>query len=142
MQAQFFGRSERPLFGVRHGAQGAARDTAVLICPSWGLEALRSQRGLRQLAQALAAQGYEVLRFDYSGTGDSHGDGRQARLEYWLQDLDTAARELRDSSGRDRLCIVGMRIGGYRRRGPAQKRHARRCTGGVRRPLARAGVYR
>lgn len=111
MLAQFFGPDDRPLFGIRHEAVGSVRDTAVLICPSWGLETLRSHRGIRQFCNLLAGTGYEVLRFDYSGTGDSQGDGLESRLEHWLADIATAAAELRESSGCRQLCLFGHRLG-------------------------------
>lgn len=125
MQAQFFGESARPLFGLRHEAMGQARRTAVLICPSFGLEALRTHRGLKQLATALAARGFEVLRFDYSGTGDSAGEGQDSRLEHWLQDIATAAQELRDSSGRERISLFGLRLGALLAAEAVQKRLVR-----------------
>lgn len=111
MQALHFGDPQRLLFGYHHAATSPVRQTAVLICHSWGLEYMRSYRGLRVLAQRFAAAGYETLRFDYSGTGDSQGHGLDARLEHWLADIATAARELRDISGRQEVAVVGLRLG-------------------------------
>lgn len=112
MEAFYFGSSQRPLFGLRHAPFGAARQTAVLVCSPWGPEYMRSYRGLRMLATRLAAAGYETLRFDYSGTGDSEGMALDARLEHWLDDISTAAAELRDLSGRQRIALLGVRAGG------------------------------
>ena len=117
MRAEFFGPASRRLLGIRHEPTGAARETALLICPSWGLEAMRTQRGLRQLGSALAAEGFEVLRFDYSGTGDSFGDARELGLADWLADIATAARELRESSGRKHLCLIGALLAAEAQRG-------------------------
>lgn len=111
MEPFYFGRSQRPLFGQRHAPTGAARQTAVLICPSWGPEYMRCYRGLRTLATRLAATGFETLRFDYSGTGDSEGMALDSRLEHWLEDLATAAAELRALSGCQRLAVLGLRFG-------------------------------
>ena len=76
----YFGSASQPLFGMLHRPQGALRQTGIVLCPSWGTEALRSYRGLRQLAQVLSQSGFPVLRFDYSGTatfdlqpGDTYG---------------------------------------------------------------------
>lgn len=112
MEAFYFGSSQRPLLGLRHAPSGAARQTAVLICASWGPEYMRAYRGLRMLATRLAAAGYETLRFDYSGTGDSEGMALDARLEHWLEDIATAAAELRDLSGCSRVALLGLRAGG------------------------------
>jgi len=111
MQALQFGSKQRLLFGFHHAAQGAARQTAVLICNTWGLEYMRSYRGVRVLAQKLAAAGFETLRFDYSGTGDSQGHSLDARLEHWLEDLVLAARELRELSGKQDIVVIGLRLG-------------------------------
>lgn len=112
MQAIHFGNSQRQLFGCHHPAStGQTRRTAVLICGSWGLEYMRSYRGLKILAQRLAGAGYDSLRFDYSGTGDSAGHGLDARLEHWLEDILAARRELLDLSGADEIAVVGLRVG-------------------------------
>lgn len=112
MQAIHFGDPKRPLFGCHHPAVGGqARRTAVLVCGSWGLEYMRSYRGLRLLAQRLSGAGFDTLRFDYSGTGDSSGHGLDARLEHWLQDILTARQELLDLSGADDIAVVGLRFG-------------------------------
>jgi len=107
----YFGPAAQPLFGMLHRPQGAARRTGIVLCPSWGTEGLRSYRGLRQLAQTLSQSGFPVLRFDYTGTGDSGGDGRHARLAQWLDDLREAAALLRTETGVSGLCLTGLRFG-------------------------------
>ena len=109
MEPIHFGPRGR-LFGLRSEAQGAPRRTAILICHSWGAEYMRSYRALHLLAQQLAARGFETLRFDYSGTGDS-ADGDGITLERWIEDIRCAARELIDLSGADQLCVLGLRLG-------------------------------
>ena len=111
MEPLHFGDTRKPLFGMRHRAESGTRRTAVLICPAWGMEYMRSYRGLRLLAQRLAQNGYETLRFDYSGTGDSEGQSLDARLEHWLADINTAAQELRDLTGSEQIAVVGLRLG-------------------------------
>lgn len=111
MEPLHFGPAARRLFGVRHLASGTPRQTAILICPPWGMEYVQSYRALRQLANLLAQNGYETLRFDYSCTGDSAGDEQQARLQDWIQDIVTAARELKELSGALRVCVIGVRLG-------------------------------
>lgn len=107
----FFGPATRPLFGMLHRPAGHTRQTGVLVCPSWGMEFQRAYRGLRQLADLLAGHGFSVLRFDYSGTGDSAGDGREADVERWLDDIATAAQALREQTGASQLCLLGLRFG-------------------------------
>jgi uncharacterized protein len=110
MEPLYFGPRGR-LFGLRSEAAGKARQTAVLICHSWGVEYMRSYRALYLLAQQLADRGFETLRFDYSGTGDSADAADGITLDQWIEDIRCAARELRELSGADRICLVGLRLG-------------------------------
>lgn len=106
-----FGDGNKLLFGMHHRPTGAARRSAVLLCPSWGMEYMRAYRGQRLLALRLAEAGFETLRFDYSGTGDSEGAALDARLDHWLADISTAAQELRDLSGCDQIAVFSLRFG-------------------------------
>lgn len=112
MQLYYFGTSEKPLFGVHHPAQGKSnRRECVVLCPPIGTELLRSYRAFRQLATNLSKQGYDVIRFDYYGTGDSSGDCLEGSLEQWRADIKTAIEELKDASGADSVSLVGLRLG-------------------------------
>lgn len=113
MSAFYFGSSDRPLFGVYHPpAERPVRRAGVLICNALGREYLRTHRTLRQLAIRLTEAGYHVLRFDYSGTGDSAGRGGDATLRRWEEDADLAADELEAIGGVRRIRVVGVRLGG------------------------------
>ena len=99
------------LFGVRYLPVGKRIDHAVLICPAYGHEYARAHRNLQQLAIQLAQAGCDVLRFDYSATGNSTGDCEEASLSNWRKDIAAAAQFLRDKSRTFRLSIVGVRLG-------------------------------
>jgi alpha/beta superfamily hydrolase len=105
-----FSDGKAPLFGVLHEPWDTPR-WAVVICPSWGMEYMRGYPGLRELAQLLARSGFAAFTFDYFATGDSAGDGCQATCERWLTDIGDAADEVRDASGAERVCILGLRLG-------------------------------
>lgn len=112
METLFFGRSDRQLLGVFHPAEGmGVRDHAVVLCYPAPQEMLRVHWSFRRLAAALAREGVAVLRFDYSGTGDSAGEAEAATLSAWCEDVVTAARELADLSGAPRVSLVGFRLG-------------------------------
>lgn len=112
MSAFYFGTSERPLFGFYHQAgQRPVRRAGVVLCNPQGKAYLRTHRTLKQLAGRLADAGHHVLRFDYSGTGDSAGSGDEATLERWTRDVATAADELRAMAAVDRVSLVGVRLG-------------------------------
>jgi len=110
MSAFYFGSPQRQLFGYLHTPQGSATG-GVLLCPPWGAEYQYAHRALHFLAKRLSGRGFVVLRFDYSGTGDSWGDSTDADLSQWVDDTTLAAGELRAASGLDRLDLVGLRVG-------------------------------
>ncbi|OAF13595.1 hypothetical protein AYJ54_43485 [Bradyrhizobium centrolobii] len=66
---------------------------------------------MRILSKRLCAIGFDTLRFDYFGAGDSGGETVDAELDGWKDDISTALRELKEMSGRSRVVIVGMRLG-------------------------------
>lgn len=106
-----FGRADRRLFGIFHGAAGVPGPTAVVLCNAFGQEAIRSHRALRVLAERLARAGHPVLRFDYYGTGDSMGDDNDGELDGWVLDLMAADAELRARCGASHTVWLGMRLG-------------------------------
>jgi pimeloyl-ACP methyl ester carboxylesterase len=108
-----FGAANRPLFGFYHPPAGPDfRPMGVLLCNPLGDEMTRAHRTFRHLAEALAAAGFPVLRFDFDGTGDSAGDERDpARVATWRGDVGRAAAELRARSGRQSLALVGLKLG-------------------------------
>jgi len=65
----------------------------------------------RRLSGLLAREGFHVLRFDWSGTGDSWGHTSEGTVPIWLDDLAAAARELKDVTGASAISLVGRRFG-------------------------------
>ncbi|MGA7122402.1 MAG: alpha/beta hydrolase [Polyangiaceae bacterium] len=112
MKPAYFGSSSRPLFGV-HGPPQAAkgRPSAVLLCYPGVQEYNMAHWAFRRLAGSLSREGFHVLRFDWSGTGDSWGETVDGTIENWLEDVALAAQELRDASATIKVSIVGMRLG-------------------------------
>jgi amino acid adenylation domain-containing protein len=110
--AFFFGPSEEPLFGIHSApAGGEPRSTAVVLCPPIGWEYMRTHWAVRKLARMLVRTGYHVLRFDYFGTGDSAGSTRDGSVRRWIDDVATAAEELRIVAGVAGISAVGIRHG-------------------------------
>ncbi|MDH4054676.1 MAG: hypothetical protein OEV58_04740 [Gammaproteobacteria bacterium] len=110
MQEAFFFESDRqPIFGVYHPALGADSGVLTVICPPLFSELNRTYAALRSLALALVQKGHHVLRFDYSGSGDSYGELSEATLSDWINEIDLAINEGRDLSGCRRVRIVGVR---------------------------------
>lgn len=84
----------------------------MLLCNPFGEEAARAHRIYRVLATQLERAGFAALRFDYSGTGDSAGDGADATVDGWLDDVVAAADDLRARSGVRKLVGFGLGLGG------------------------------
>ena len=96
-------------FGWYHAGGG---DCGVVLCAALGHEDLCTHKSFRLMADALAAQGYPALRFDYAGTGDSLGSDRDPeRLEAWITSIETAVAWLRANAQVDKIVLVGLRFG-------------------------------
>lgn len=108
----FFGPAGSRLFGLFDPPpKGSRAPTAALICPPAGQEYVRAHRSLVQLGLRLSRRGIPVLRFDYSGSGDSAGDLEDGSISQWVDDVGHALDEARRLSGCDRVRIVGLRLG-------------------------------
>jgi len=106
-----FGAGDRQLLGMFHPAQperGSA--CSVLICPAFGQESIRTHRLFKVLAERLAREGANVLRFDYFGTGDSPGNDDQIDIDRWIADIHCAQDELNKRCDA-RIVWVGARLG-------------------------------
>jgi alpha/beta superfamily hydrolase len=103
---------ERRLFGSyvpQAGGEGAS--SVAVLCYPFGQEYIRAHKAFRQLAVLLSRTGVPVLRFDYSGTGDSEGVGTEASVDEWLDDVNEAIGEARRRSGVDQVRLGGLRLG-------------------------------
>jgi len=99
-------------FGWLHRAAGPGRRVGVVLCRPLGYEALCTYQTYAALAETLARSGFDVLRFDYEGTGDSAGsDAHPDRVAAWVASIVAAARELRRLAGVDALSLFGVRMG-------------------------------
>lgn len=78
----------------------------------FGEEKLWSHRVFVVFARTLAARGIPVLRFDYTGAGDSEGDTAQAGVDTYLDDLGAAVSMLGERvKDVKRVGLVGLRFG-------------------------------
>ena len=106
----FYFGNEGELFGILDSPEaGASERGAIVMCQPIGHEYVWAHRAFRQLSARLAALGYTVLRFDYFGCGDSLGEGDEADLQRWIEDVRTAIRYMSARHGQP--CVVGLRLG-------------------------------
>jgi pimeloyl-ACP methyl ester carboxylesterase len=108
-----FGPRGRQLLGIHHApVVGEAVGAGVVLCNPLGYEAMCVHRTYRHLARRLAAAGFDVLRFDYHGTGDSAGRSDEPdRVRAWLDSVRAAVDELRALSGVKSVDLFGVRLG-------------------------------
>jgi pimeloyl-ACP methyl ester carboxylesterase len=112
MNPFYFGSSNEPIYGVYHPPKSSsARDEGVVLCYPFGQEYMRAHRAFRQLSMLLANKGYHVLRFDYRGTGDSSLALSEATIEKWMQDVESAVEELRETAAVSKINVVALRLG-------------------------------
>jgi hypothetical protein len=109
--ALWLGSPDRPLFAWLDMPDDGLVHGAAVICPSMGLEAAYSTRGLRHLAHRLVDAGWAALRIDYAATGDSAGAWTDPHLvAEWLAGVREAIEYVRDL-GVTRTAVVGLRLG-------------------------------
>ncbi|GEM_PF-1369943 len=97
-------------------ASAAAPDSApvgIVFCHSFGEEKMSSHAISVKTARCLCEQGAAVLRFDFSGTGDSEGELDETTLDDWREDLALAVAELRRLSGATKIGLWGLRLGAH-----------------------------
>ncbi len=109
--ATWFGPAEAPLLGFVHvPTSGIARE-AVVLCSPIGKEHIDTYRGMRLLADELAARGIVAFRFDYEGVGDSSGnEDAPDAMDRWRSSIVSAVDFVRQC-GAQSVSIVGLRLG-------------------------------
>lgn len=96
------------LYVVHHGAAATPPRATVVLAGPMTLERSHAYLTWVRLARCLAANGYDVLRFDYRGVGESTGAFRAQTFTAWRDDL-VAVVDL--ARGRGRVVVLGLRLG-------------------------------
>ncbi|MFU8831973.1 MAG: alpha/beta hydrolase family protein [Wenzhouxiangella sp.] len=105
---QFSNRSGIRLAGNLERPSGSVRATALFAhCFTCG----RDLRAAREITKALSDVGIAVLRFDFTGLGESEGDFADTNFSSNLDDLEDAALWLADEIEPTQL-LIGHSLGG------------------------------
>lgn len=107
----FPGSGNRNLLGFLHYADSPKSSTGIVYCHPFAEEKNMSHSVMVKAARKFATAGIPVLRFDFSGCGDSEGDLHFFVVEDWLQDLDSAIDALRKETGISKCLLWGLRLG-------------------------------
>ena len=108
----FISSGDRQIFTCYHTPKGLlVRDRAVLLCYPGNEEYTKVHWAFRTLADQLSKMGFPVLRFDYTGMGDSSGHTGTGSLVEWAEDTVNAGRYLMEVSGVSKIHTIGVRLG-------------------------------
>jgi len=100
------------LFGVMHeAAQDVPLQRPFVFCHPFAEEKLWSHRALVTYARRLAARGWPVLRFDYTGHGDSAGRFADFTAGTALDDIGAAIEQAKQACGATTVGLFGLRLG-------------------------------
>lgn len=111
-----FSNEGQKLIGVVHRPDGpeGSRYPAVLLCHGFTGQKVEAHRIFVKTAEALAAQGYLALRFDFRGSGDSEGAFEEMTFEGEVSDAVRAVDYLlaEEPVDPERIGVVGLSMGG------------------------------
>jgi pimeloyl-ACP methyl ester carboxylesterase len=103
-----FTANAQRLHGILHlPPQGQWRD-AIIFSHGWSGNRCGPADLLTELARALAEAGYAVLRFDFSGRGESEGEGLNTSLLTMADDLCAASLALKKALGCKKISFLGL----------------------------------
>jgi exosortase A-associated hydrolase 2 len=97
-------------FCIYYPASGKVSTKAFLYIHPFAEEMNKSRRMASLQSQALAANGYAVLRIDLFGCGDSSSDFGRVTPQHWLDDIELAWDWLNKRS-HDSIVLWGLRFG-------------------------------
>lgn len=97
------------LAGVLHLPPDTPNGFGVILCH--GMESSKESLKLLHLGEALSRTGLTVLRFDFTGAGESSGNFESITCTRQVEDL-AAAHEVLKDRGVARVGVVGSSMGG------------------------------
>jgi alpha/beta superfamily hydrolase len=102
--------SGKNLFGAIHYPEEKS-SKGILICHPLFEEKLHVHRVLVDFSRLLSSAGFNVMRFDYFGEGDSDGQFEEATVESRLSDINSALDTFKKKTPIRKIALLGVRFG-------------------------------
>jgi exosortase A-associated hydrolase 2 len=102
--------SAKNLFGAIHYPEEKS-SKGVLICHPLFEEKLHVHRVLVDFSRLLSSAGFNVMRFDYYGEGDSAGQFEEATVKTRLFDINSALGTFKSKIPMREIALLGVRFG-------------------------------
>ena len=103
---------DETLFAWTHSSSGKILPVTAVICNPLGVEYMSGHRSIRHLADWLANQGIETLRFDYAFTGDSTGGNfNHASIAGLVANIRDVVAVVTRRNPRQRVVLIGIGLG-------------------------------
>lgn len=106
----FVQMGEDQVYCILYPAKGTLRARVLVVGP-FATERERSYLWCVSWARELARAGFEVLRFDYRGTGESSGDFDRMTFASWKSDVAGLCSSFRRRAPQAPLVLHGIRMG-------------------------------
>ncbi len=107
----YFGSDGVTLYGTFHETGEPKAKGGILVIPPFGEERKCAYRLIVETARRLADAGFDVMRFDCSGTGESLGSHAAVTMKDWIRDAGLALEQLQTLSSAGRWVLLGARLG-------------------------------
>jgi hypothetical protein len=107
----FFENNSERIFGILHSPDDERTNFGFVFCCPFAYDGDFIRWIYAGFARRLASIGYYVLRFNYTGTGDSSGNFEDSTIETHISDILRAITVLQDKSKVQRVGLLGMGLG-------------------------------
>jgi uncharacterized protein len=103
------------LYGMLHLPEGRGPFPALALFHGFTGQRIEPHRLFVKTARKLVGEGFEVLRFDFRGSGESQGDFKDMTISGEIQDAHASLDFLKSQPevNSDRIGVLGLSMGGF-----------------------------